>query len=194
MEADWEVEIGPDAHVIDAVWPGFVDLRRAPELIGEIGEATRFPALAEALLRLNEPGLRLWTSKCDLWALDPNLEPWDPDEMAATRAESLAGLACYIDLMPADGSLFAGLEEAEAWMRTTVKRLHEMDCRCCRVDLVIRRAFQENREGMGVTAYTIGCGSDPEAAAIALGDALAALVEAVGAAMNGPSKISGALQ
>ena len=29
MEADWEVEIGGGAPVIDALWPGFVDLRAA---------------------------------------------------------------------------------------------------------------------------------------------------------------------
>jgi len=36
MEADWEFEVGPDtaglaAPVIDACWPGFVDLRHNPE-------------------------------------------------------------------------------------------------------------------------------------------------------------------
>ena len=30
MEADWEFEVGGDAPVIDACWPGFVDLRRIP--------------------------------------------------------------------------------------------------------------------------------------------------------------------
>jgi hypothetical protein len=27
LEADWEFEVGGDAPVIDALWPGFVDLR-----------------------------------------------------------------------------------------------------------------------------------------------------------------------
>ena len=31
MEADWEFEVGGDAPVIEARWPGFVDLRRNPE-------------------------------------------------------------------------------------------------------------------------------------------------------------------
>jgi hypothetical protein len=30
MEADWEFEVGGDAPVIDALWPGFVDLRLSP--------------------------------------------------------------------------------------------------------------------------------------------------------------------
>ncbi len=31
MEADWEFEVGGDAPVIEAHWPGFVDLRQNPE-------------------------------------------------------------------------------------------------------------------------------------------------------------------
>ena len=49
MEADWEVEVGGGAPVIDALWAGFVDLRRQPERIEEIAEAGKFPALAPLL-------------------------------------------------------------------------------------------------------------------------------------------------
>ena len=38
MEADYEVEAGGEAPVIEALWPGFVDLRLQPERIGEIQE------------------------------------------------------------------------------------------------------------------------------------------------------------
>ena len=53
MEADWEVEIGGDAPVIDAQWPGLVDLRANPERVCEIAEASAFPPLADLLLALN---------------------------------------------------------------------------------------------------------------------------------------------
>ena len=46
MEADWEVEIGGDAPVIDACWEGFVDLRRAPERAGAVAGSAELPALA----------------------------------------------------------------------------------------------------------------------------------------------------
>jgi len=45
MEADWEVEIGRGAPVIDALWEGFVDLSMTPERINEIEEARDFPPL-----------------------------------------------------------------------------------------------------------------------------------------------------
>ena len=197
MEADWEVEIGSGAPVIEALWPGFIDLRRTPERIGEIEETRKFPALAEALLRLNRPGSsidpmlddlpsgsQVWTSKCDLWTLDRSFDPWDPDEMDATPVESLVALACYIDLLPGNASLFAGLAEAETWARGAVGRLRKTVCHCCRVDLVIRRAFKGDGEVLGITAYTTACGADSNAAEEALNCALRALVSAVRAAAS----------
>jgi hypothetical protein len=182
MEADWEVEIGPEAPVIDALWPGFIDLRRTPERIGEIAEARQFPALAEALLRMNKSSSRIWTSKCDLWTLDPSSGQWDPDEMDATSAESVAALACYIDLLGSVTSVFAGLDKAETWARATVYRLRQTVCHCCRVDLIIRRAFEQDQEVLGITVYTTACGADTVAAERALSDALMALVSATSAA------------
>ena len=38
MEADWEIEIGGDAPVIEAHWFGFVDLRIEPSRANELPE------------------------------------------------------------------------------------------------------------------------------------------------------------
>jgi hypothetical protein len=181
MEADWEVEIGVETPVIDALWPGFIDLRRNPERIIEIEEARRFPQLAEALLQLNsvasndsaESGSRIWTAKCDLWTV----EEWNPDEMDASSAESKSGLACYIDMLPRQGLVFSKLDEAEQWARVAVSSLRKATCRCSRADLVIRRAFAGDREGMGITTYVTACGADSEAARKALAAALLVFCE-----------------
>jgi hypothetical protein len=198
MEADWEIEIGPEAPVIEAMWPGFVDLRRAPERIREIEEARRFPPLAEALISLNRPesysdsgigsdaasSSRVWTAKCDLWILDPSLDPWDPDELDAASSESVAALACYIDLLGRDAWVFAWLDELETWASAIVHRLRQTICRCCRADLVIRRAFKGDQETLGITVYTTACGADAVAAEGALRDALMALVGAISTARS----------
>jgi hypothetical protein len=70
MEADWEFEVGgdatvPEAPIIDACWSGFVDLQSAPERARLLPEASQFPALADALVKLNGVGSPVWTSKCD---------------------------------------------------------------------------------------------------------------------------------
>jgi len=67
MEADWEVEIGGGAPIIDACWDGLVHLQTAPERAAELPEAADLPRLAEALVRLNAPRSPVWTSKCDVW-------------------------------------------------------------------------------------------------------------------------------
>jgi len=184
MEADWEVEIGPGAPIIDAQWPGFVDLRNHPQRIDEIEEATKCPALAQALLRLNQPGSEvadasnsaaapqiltaMWTAKCDVW----ELEQCDLDEMNAASDEAAVGLACYLDLLPRQGSVFEKLQDAEQWARTGVSRLRTVAAQCSRTDMVIRGAFADDQEGFGITAYISACGASAEAASQALDMAL----------------------
>jgi hypothetical protein len=172
MEADWEVEVGPEAPVIDALWEGFVDLKRVPERIGEIAAARRLPTLADALLRLNH-SQTIWTAKCDLWTL----AECDPDEMDATSDEAANAVACYVDLLPQDRLVFPTLETAEQWARTVTAGLRSMICRRCRVDLAIRTAFVGDVRGFGITAYVTGCGEGSDQSMNALSAALKIFVE-----------------
>jgi len=126
MEADWEVEIGGAAPVIDACWPGFVDLRFHPRVppdayltrARELMESANLPNLPEALVRLN--GLNssrspIWTSKCDVW---PVLDPANLDavELDAPQQDATFGWACYIDLLPLHGSWPApAVEKPGSW-------------------------------------------------------------------------------
>src|SRR5215469_16195693 len=97
MEADWEVEIGGDAPVIDGAWPGRVALEGYPGRIALISEIRQLPALADVLLRINHPDTSpVWSSKCDLWSVDA----FDPDELDAPQDASQTAMACYIDLLP----------------------------------------------------------------------------------------------
>jgi hypothetical protein len=178
MEADWEVEVGGGAPVIEALWPGFIDLRRSPDRIGEIAEAAAFPALANLLLILNGPGSPLWTAKCDVW------EP-KPDELASAAMASpavsaaQAALACYVDLLPLEGQVFRQWQQGEALCREWVARLAAVPLPECRVDLIVRQAIAGKAEGFGVTAYLGAAGLDRSAAAAALAAALAAFAGAI---------------
>jgi hypothetical protein len=180
MEADWEVEVGGGAPVIDALWPGFVDLRSSPERIGEIAEAAAFPALASLLLKLNGAESPLWTAKCDLW------EP-ETDELVG--GETQVALACYIDLLPFASRVFAQWSQAESFCREWVARLAPRTSSLaalnlcsqslasqpeCRVDLIVRQAIAGETQGFGVTAYLSAAGADRTAAAEALKAVLAA--------------------
>lgn len=176
MEADWEIEIGGSAPVIDAAWPGFIDLRADSRRVREIGEAAFFPALADALLKLNGPGSPVWTSKCDLW------EPpdFDPDEMEADRAQAKRALACYVDLLSRSDGQWTSPEVAADGCKNWCRALHSIALPNCRADCIVRRAcITADCESLGVTAYLTACGADLPATQRALTAALAVLADTV---------------
>jgi hypothetical protein len=181
MESDWEVEIGGGAAVIETDWPGFIDLRAYPGRIGQVAEAAVFPPLARLLLALNADTSPFWTSKCDVWEPEP------------------AALACYIDLLPCEGRVFAVWQHAEVLCRECVAHLtanlakrsgkeHGEDCRVgpesgamaeSSITMVIRRAVAGDAEGFGITAYLSSKAARPPDAATTLAYAMAAFADAL---------------
>jgi len=155
MEADWEVEIGGGAPVIEAFWPGFVNLRRTPLRIAEVSEALAFPALGRFLAQVNGEVSPLWTSKCDVWEPDRAEQAGlDPAHPASVEGDSeIIVLACYIDLLPRRGVLFAQWQAAERFCREWVERLETVDLPLSRVELIVRQAVAGDAEGFGITAY-----------------------------------------
>ena len=179
MEAEWEIEIGGDAPVIDAHWPGLVDLRGEPERARELPETHQLPALAEVLMRLNAGNSPVWTSKCDVFVPDH----FDPDELDAPIGVTLRVLACYVDLLSRAEKQWNSVETAVSACRRICDRLRSVALPSCRADLVIRRAMLDGDvETCGVTAYFTGAGRDEQSAAITLAAALAAFADAAMAA------------
>jgi len=186
MEADFEIQVGGDAPVIEALWEGFVDLRRSPERIAEISEAVGFPALAQALLALNGAGSTLWTAKCDVW--DPHalgLDESVPGHSVPSEPRH-AALACYIDLLPLSFRVFATWKDAENFCRRWVSQL-DMPETCedasgatlnATVDLIVRQALAGAVEGFGITAYLGGVADYRTSADEALAAALELFVAA----------------
>ena len=177
MEADWEVEIGADAPVIEARGEGFVDLVAHPDRIGAISEVHAQPVLGEVLVRLNaRHDGQMWTSKCDAWRPDA----MDPDELDAAEGESTHVLACYIDLLARDEAQWNSVENAITWAKAMRQRLRNIPLRCARIDLVVRRAFVHPEAWtFGITAYVTACGSDAPAAPDRMGRALTAFADAL---------------
>lgn len=186
MEADWEFEIVPDAPVIDAAWDGLVDLGAAPGRVREIAETVLVPGLADVLVRLNAAASPVRTSKCDVWTP----QPVDPDELDAAPAEAPCALACYIDLLSRNPFDWAGPALAEAFGRALCAALRAIPLRCCRADLVVRRALVlPGQETLGITAYLVACATDRSGAESMLAQALAAFADSI-AALPGPQSAS----
>jgi hypothetical protein len=185
MEADWEVEIGPDAPVIEARWSGFVDLRRKPELAHQLPEAAVLPDLSESLIRLNSsrPPIWMWTAKCDVWQV---LDSVDPYELDAPPAEAAFAWACYIDLLPISDQQWGHIWDratdtptaAIAWCKHRCDLLHSISVNCCRADLVIRKAAIDlETVDIGITAYLTACGATSEEALTHLSSVLRRFVD-----------------
>lgn len=176
MEADWEFEVGDDAPVIEAHWPGFVDLRADPNRVGELAEARQLSGLAYALVRLNAKNSPVWTSKTDVF--DPG--SIDADELDATSEEAQHVIACYVDLLMRNDQQWNLPFKAEQFCRALCIRLRAMPLRCCRVDLVIRRAHvHAELKDLGATAYFTACGRSASDASVRLAESLAALAAAI---------------
>ncbi len=170
MEADWEVEIGGDAPILDAAWPGFVDLRMRFEAIGELPEVAAFPPLGDALERLNAGSSPVWTAKTDFWPLTSI----DPYEFDMSEDDDAIGYACYVDVLAADAHGWSSVDQVAAWCRLQCTNLHPIALRACRVDFVMRAAvLPGGHAGLGVTVYVSAAGPDNE-------DALRRLAEALG--------------
>jgi len=160
MEADWEVEIGPEAPAIIIPWEGFIDLRTCPTAdIHLIPEAAGNVQLREALIRLNSREAGVFTSKCDLWWLTQ--EEIDKDEFGAEPANTECGFACYVDVLFLDAEKFVSFECHETNVRRLTGVLKKLDLVDCRVDLVVRPATVNSSPGYGLTIYAAGCGATP---------------------------------
>ena len=176
MQADWEMEIGPGAPIIDAHWEGFADLTSHPERAASLPEAAELPSLADALLQLNAAASPVWTSKCDVWRVE---EPLDTDELDAAPEAAIA-MACYIDLLARDWKRWSSPEQTAQDCAALCTVLHSIHQRACRADFIIRSAiFSGSRDELGVTAYLAACGTTQQEAQATLSRALEALVTAV---------------
>lgn len=174
MEADWEIEIGEGAPVIDACWPGRVDLRTYPDRARELPEARDLGTLAPALVRLNGPDSKVSTAKCDV----SRVAEFDRFELNAPVEAAAQALACYIDLLPLDTWVVP--ETAIAWCESLCTRLRSVPMRCCRADLIMRRALlAPDRWDLGATAYLTACGGTEQSAAAQLESALAVFADSV---------------
>ena len=178
VEADWEVEIGQGAPLIDPHWPGFVDLRRTPECAQQLPEVAWLRGLDDALVRLNRAQSPVWTAKCDVWPLDAG--EFDADEMNAPLESATFGQGCYIDLLPASEQQWSVPAMAISWCKDMCSLLRAVPLPCCRVDLIVRSAaLSPNRMDIGITGYLTSCGPTIEDANQVLQAALNGFADAL---------------
>jgi hypothetical protein len=165
VEADFSVELASDDERLEVPWAApdgslqYFDLRAHPELITQIEEAQREPALTKFLTRLNAVDSMLQSAKCDTW-LSNDISP----------EEEIFGLAqkygCYIDLFFVDERRFSfpAYEQLATHLTQLLKKAPGIPVAA---ELLIRRChFHEaaDRDGFYVTSYVFGFGDDEQSA------------------------------
>ena len=163
MQADFGVELGADDDTLELPWaaddggPRYFDLKREPELLFEVEEAQRLPALREFLAAINSPDGFLETAKCDAW-FSTEINP----------EEDIFGPACkfcsYVDILFSEtDSRFSFSQNEQLARRVTqlLKRVPEIPAAA---EMIIRRCFYhlENdvRDGFYITLYLFGYGDN----------------------------------
>lgn len=190
MEADWEIEIGGGAPVVEPYWQGFMNLRCTPEAAEVLPEVSVLPGLARVLAALNAADSPVWTAKCDVWEMDG----FDPHELDAADETERVGISCYVDLLPSESLKWSIHDDTVNWCKQVCLRLQQVELRSCRVELVVRAAELGNgQKAFAVTAYGSAVGEDGMRARRRLVEALTVLSDTL-REMNAPDVCAKKLQ
>lgn len=163
MYADFAVELGRDDETLEMPWsagadgPQYYDLKRHPELLGEIEEAQRYPELREFLATVNAAASPVETAKCDAW-MTTEISP----------EEEIFGAACkfgsYVDILFSHEGARFSFPDHELWAKRLTGLLKKAPEIPAAAELLIRCCyFQEAggiREGFYITCYVFGYGED----------------------------------
>jgi len=164
VQVDFAIELGADDETLEFPWvaaeagPRYYDLKRHPELLLSIAEASRFSELAEFLSAVNSPTSLFETAKCDAWS-STEMKP----------EEDIFGATCkfgsYVDLVLSSRDprvLFSEHEQLVIRPTELLKRVPEIPAAA---EFLVRRCYYTElesrmREGFYVTTYVFGYGDD----------------------------------
>ncbi len=163
MQADFAVELGRDDETLELPWeapeggPRYYNLKRQPDLLAHLEEASRFAELRDFLALVNSAASILESAKCDAWGTR-EIHP----------EEEIFGGACkfgsYVDLVFSKSDTrysFAAHEDFLKQITALLKRAPEIPASA---EFLLRRCFYHDdagiREGFYVTFYQFGYGSD----------------------------------
>jgi len=144
MQADFAVELGPDAPALEIPWHSndpqvrYYDLKSHPELVPQLPEAQAYPELASFLSRINATGFSLTTAKCDAWSTS---EVTPEEEMFGDRK-----FVSYIDLVFVDQEDRCSFEKHEVFVRELCGLLSHAPEIPAAVELVIRHCYYHQEE------------------------------------------------
>jgi hypothetical protein len=147
MQVDYSVELGRDDESLKVPWsapkgtPRYYDLKRQPDLLIYVEEASRYPELSEFLSALNSSKTGFETAKCDVWSTGE-----------LSEEEKIFGSALkfgsYVDLLFTSEdkrASFQAHEEVAQSLKSLLEKVPEMSAS---TELIIRRAYFHRKDKM----------------------------------------------
>jgi len=163
MQVDFAVELGSDDETLEFPWAAsdggqrYHDLKRQPESLAFVEEATRFAELKEFLAAVNSPAGLLESAKCDAWATT-EINP--EEEIFAV----LWKFGSYVDLLVTDPSARFSFDDHQNLFQHLTALLKRVPDIPASAEFLLRRCFYHEGETVGegfyVTFYLFGYGSD----------------------------------
>jgi hypothetical protein len=197
MDADYEVELGPEAPALEIPWEdpegrwNYVDLRaeagaagpdwerNLKRVVDRIPETRQFPPLRRFLLAVHAPQSPWQTAKCSVWA--EAAEASNPYNAALAHSS-------YLDLMLTGGCapLSAELELHERLAKELAMMLAADESVEAQAEVVVRRCYfhrgaitEDSDAGYCLTLFLSGYGASAAKAAESLRRAMALAAEAL---------------
>ncbi len=137
--------------------PRYYDLKRQPEFLLNIEEATRVKELGESLAAINSPASILETAKCDAWATTEI----DFEEEIFNAAFKFGS---YIDLIFTEERARFSFPEHERLAKQLTELLHRVPETPAAAEFLVRRCYYHAEEkitkGFYITFYLFGYGDD----------------------------------
>ncbi len=140
MDAELTVELGAGDPTLAVPWSSeegrirYYDLKRRPELLLYVDEATRYPELAEFLVQINSPASLMESAKCDAWY-----------SSELSEAEGIYGAAgkfvSYVDFFFAGEEARLSFEPHEDFARRLVKLLGRAPQISAAAEFIVRRCY-----------------------------------------------------
>jgi len=163
MDADFSVELGREDPVLDFPWTdaagrlAYFDVKRHPELLAQVEEASELPELAEFLRCVNSARSEVESAKCDAWT---TTELTPEEEIFAASHK----FASYVDLVLSNADHRQSFPEHERFAKRLVALLRRAPEMSSSAEVCVRRCFfggaSAAREGFYFTVYVNGYGND----------------------------------
>ncbi len=163
VQADWAVELGAGDETLEMPWaaadggPRYYDLKRRPELLLQIEEASRVQELGESLAAINSPANILETAKCDAWATTEI--DFEEEIFGAT-----VKFGSYIDLLFTEERARFSFPEHERLAKQLTELLRRVPEIPAAAEFLVRRCYYHTEgkiaKGFYITFYLFGYGDD----------------------------------